>query len=407
MDDLPGMASVSPVTAGDSVDWAAFRAKFPATRRGVYAGIASSSIISDAAKEAAEWVIRAKWSGEDDKGRIKGQMPVARERFAQILHASSDEIAVTKNVTEGLNIVATAIDWRSGDNVVLCADLEHPNNIYLWLALRDRGVEIRCIPARDGAIDTDAMIAAIDDCTRIVTAATVTFTPGFRTELERIGRACRAKDALFLVDAVQSCGILDIDVSAAHVDALATSTSKGLLGVTGLGFLYVRDAWIARLRPAYIGRFSVARGDGHYSEFEGDAFTLAPDARRFEAGNYNWAGIAAVTASMGELLEIGIPKIEARAVGLAETLAAELASLGYPVTTPPRSERRSHIVTIGALGSGDTETTNDARLDRLANALREGGVKFTIRRGLVRFGFHAFNDESDVAHIVAIARGVN
>ena len=157
------------------------------------------------------------------------------------------EIAVTKNVTEGLNIVANAIDWKAGDNVVVCAELEHPNNIYIWLSLRDRGVQVRAIPARNGAIDTQAMIDAIDARTRILTVASVTFAPGFRSELAALGRACRKSGALFLVDAVQSCGILDLDVEAAAIDALATSTSKGLMGIGGLGFLYVRSDWIGRL----------------------------------------------------------------------------------------------------------------------------------------------------------------
>jgi selenocysteine lyase/cysteine desulfurase len=331
-------------------------------------------------------------------------MTNARERFARVIGAKPAEIAVTKNVTEGLNIVAHAIAWGPGDNVVVCTDLEHPNNVYVWLALKARGVEVRTPRARNGAIDTEAMIAAIDARTRIVTAASVTFAPGFRTELERIGRACRKAGALFLVDGVQSCGILDLDVDACAIDALTTSTSKGLIGIAGIGFLYVRSEWIERLVPVYIGRYSIERGTGHESEIEDHSFRLVGDARRFEAGNYNWAGIAAAQASMAELLQVGIPAIEQRAVGLATSLAEGLAGLNLPVTHPPEGIERSHIVTIGRLGAGDTKRTGEARLDRFAAALKEGRVAYTIRKGLVRFGFHYFNDESDVARVLDIAR---
>ena len=204
--------------------------------------------------------------------------------------------------------MAAAVDWQPGDNVVFCPELEHPNNIYCWQVLVERGVELRMVPARGGAIDTGAMAAAIDRRTRVVTTSSVTFTPGFRTDLAALGRACRDAGALFLVDAVQSLGVLDLNVEDAGVDALATSASKGLLGPAGVGFLFVRQAWAERLRPAYVARFSVERGAGHESEMENLDFRRLPNARRFEIGNYNYIGLAAVQASLGELLGIGIAR---------------------------------------------------------------------------------------------------
>jgi selenocysteine lyase/cysteine desulfurase len=385
-------------------DWTRIRERYPAATHSTFLNITSGTPLSLAAKAAVIDLLEAQALGEADGDMRKPLMDNARSRFAQLIGASSTEIAVTKNVTEGLNIVAHAIDWRAGDNVVVCTDLEHPNNIYLWLALRDQGVEVRMPKARDGAIDTQAMIAAIDERTRIVTAASVTFAPGHRTELEAIGDACRAKGALFLVDGVQSCGILDLDVEACKIDALTTSASKGLIGIAGTGFLYVRGEWIERLRPIYIGRYSIERGAGHQSEVETHDYRLAGDARRFEAGNYNWSGIAAVQASLGELLAVGTPVIERRAVGLASALADELRMLEMPVTEPPVGIARSHIVTVGRIGAGDTKTTGDPKLDRVAAALKEGKVKYTIRKGLLRFGFHYYNNESDVSRVSEIFR---
>jgi len=296
----PGKQSVAP----QSVDWNEIRARYPVATKSTFLNITSGTPLSNAAKAAVENLIAAQWDGSGSREQRYALLASARERFADLIRAKSSEIAITKNVTEGLNIVANAVDWKAGDNVVVCTELEHPNNIYLWLALRDRGVQVRAVPARNGAIDTQAMIDAIDARTRILTVSSVTFAPGFRAELAPLGRACRASGALFLVDAVQSCGILDLDVESSAIDALATSTSKGLMGIGGLGFLYVRSNWIGRLRPAYVGRYSVERGKGHDSEIEGTSYRLLPDARRFEAGNYNWPGIAAASASLGELLEI-------------------------------------------------------------------------------------------------------
>ncbi|MGH8617439.1 MAG: aminotransferase class V-fold PLP-dependent enzyme [Burkholderiales bacterium] len=398
-------AETATVAAHTAIDWDNIRARYPAALNSTFLNITSGTPLSTAAKTAVNQLIEAQWDGSGSREQRYRLLASARARFAQLVRAKPAEIAVTKNVSEGLNIIANAIDWKRGDNVVVCAELEHPNNIYLWLALRDRGVEVRAVPARNGAVDTPAMIAAIDARTRILTTASVTFAPGFRTELAALGRACRKAGVLFLVDGVQGCGILDLDVEACCIDALATSTSKGLIGIAGFGFLYVREEWIARLRPAYIGRYSIERGKGHESEIEDDDYHLLPDARRFEAGNYNWAGVAAANASLGELLEVGTARIEPRAVALAIALADGLEAQGLTVTQPPEVVERSHIVTVGRLGAGDAQSSHDPRLNRIGQALQEGNVKFTVRKGLLRFGFHYYNNEADVSRVVDIVRG--
>ena len=393
----------SPVTES-TIDWSEIRARYPVAMRSVFLNITSGTPLSNTARSAVQRLVDAQWEGRgarEDKQRL---MASCRQRFAQLIGAQPAQIAVTKNVTEGLNIVANAIDWQPGDNIVFCQELEHPNNIYLWLELRRRGVEIRTPAARHGAIDTQAMIDAIDDRTRLLTVASVTFTPGFRSELAALGQACRKAGVLFLVDAVQSCGILDMDVEACCIDALATSTSKGLMGMPGLGFLYVDSEWIDRLHPVYVGRYSVERGKGHESEIEGASYALIADARRFEAGNYNWVGIAAAESSIGELLAIGTERIEPRVVALASALAEGLDALDLAVSRPPETVARSHIVTIGRLGAGDAHSSHDPRLNRIGAALVEGGVKFTVRKGMLRFGFHCYSDESDVARVIEIAR---
>jgi cysteine desulfurase / selenocysteine lyase len=394
------MATALEKQKPSQIDWAEVRARYPAALASVYFNIASSAVLSKAARAAAEEAVRSCSLGRGDKEAHTRMLGETRQRFAQLINGDTDEIAVVKNVSEGLNAVAAAIDWKKGDNVALCGEYEHPNNIYLWLALRERGVELRILPPRQGMIDADAMVAAIDARTRVVTASSVTFVPGFRTDLARIGRACRERGALFLVDAVQSAGVLEMDVRKNHIDALATSTSKGLLGVPGLGFLFVRREWAKRLRPAYIARYSIKR-EGHYSEFESYDFEWLPNAQRFEIGNYNWIGLAAAHASLGELLALGSAQIESHVVGLTEKLADGLAAHGLPVTSPP--VRRSHLMTIGEMGSGDTQSTSDPRVGRFAAALEAAKVQFTMRRGMVRFGLHLYNDAADVARVVEIA----
>jgi len=389
-----------------TIDWPAVRARYPAANEQTYLNVGSKSILSNAAGEAARAALDLTWRGTDKKS--SDNEPYLREvrgRFASIIGAQADDVAITKNVTEGLNAVASGLRWSAGDNVVLCAALEHPNNIYAWLALRERGVELRTVEPRNDAIDAAAMTAAIDRRTRVVSASSVSFTPGFRTDLAAIGRECQRAGAMFVVDGVQSTGVLELNVDMALVDALATSTSKGLLGVPGLGFLYVRRSWAEQLTPASIGRYSVVRS-GHQSEIESFDYRLLGDARRFEAGNYNWIGLATAHASMEELLDVGVASIEEHATTLARSLAIGLRERGFMVSQPPRESLPSHLVTVGQLGSGSAYSTDDPKLSRFAAALEAGNVNFSVRRGLLRFGLHCYNDASDVAKVLAVADDV-
>ena len=102
-----------------------------------------------------------------------------------------------------------------------------------------------------------------------------------------------------------------------------------------------------------------------------------------------------------------MPRIEAHAVELASALAEGLQGCGLDVTQPPETVQRSHIVTVGRLGAGDAQGSHDARLNRIGAAMQAEGVKLTFRKGLMRFGFHCYNDASDVARVVALARAVD
>ncbi|MCL4767867.1 MAG: aminotransferase class V-fold PLP-dependent enzyme [Hyphomicrobiaceae bacterium] len=381
------------------------RARFPAAREWTYLNVGSRGIISDAARQAAVELVDGHWLVDVSKEKINPLLVTCKEELARLIHGDPSEVAVTENVSEGLNAVATAIEWQAGDNVVVSADLEHANNVYLWYWVRRFGVEVRAIPPRAGEIDAEALAAAIDGRTRIVTAASVTFTPGFRTDLQTIGKAARAHGSLFLVDGVQSCGILMLDVHDNCIDALATSTSKGLLGLMGLGFLWVRKDWLPRLKPAYVARTGIAT-TGHYSEIESVDFEFAPAAERFEVGNPNWVGIAAAAKALQEINVAGIERIEAHALALAEKLRHGLEGLGLPVRRPGSARALSHLVTVGERGAGDAYSTSDPVLNAIAAALKEERVRFSIRRGLLRFGFHMYNNDQDVEKVITIARHV-
>jgi selenocysteine lyase/cysteine desulfurase len=388
----------------DGVALAEARSHFPALERWTYMDVSARGVLSREVRAALDAHLDDRMlNGAADKAHFFALIERARERFAQLIGAEPDEIAYTKNISEGLNMVATALDWHRGDNVVLCPELEHPNNVYAWLNLRRYGVEVRMVPARDGHIPIDTMIERIDSRTRVATVSTVSFAPGFRTDVETLGLACRERGVLLLVDGAQSVGVQHTDVRASNIDALAVSTQKGLLALYGMGFLYVRREWAERLQPAYLARFGVDLGDAHEASLGGYDFKLAAGARRFDLGNYNFLATAAVDASMKQLLEWDTRRIEPYVSGLTHALARGFLDLGLKVVGGEPGPHLTKIVTIGEM-SADHYGTGDERYNRLYEHLTAQGVKLSIRRGMLRFSLHVYNNMGDVERVLGLTR---
>lgn len=380
------------------------RGNFPALERWIYMDVAARGVLSRQVRAALDCHLDDRMlNGATDKEQFFALVERARARFAQLIGADADEIAYTKNISEGLNIVATGLHWKKGDNVVLCAELEHPNNVYAWLNLRRYGVDVRTVPARDGHIPIDALVERMDARTRVATVSTVSFAPGFRTDVEALGKACRERDVLLLVDAAQSVGVQHTDVRASNIDALAVSTQKGLLALYGMGYLYVRREWAERLQPAYLARFGVDLGDAHEASIGGFDYKLARGARRFDLGNYNFLATAAVDASMKQLLEWDTRRIEPYVQGLTHALARGLLELGLTVAGGAPGPHITKIVTVGSM-SADHYGTGESRYNQLYEHLVANGVRLSIRRGMLRFSLHVYNNMEDVERVLGLAR---
>jgi cysteine desulfurase/selenocysteine lyase len=380
------------------------RAQFPALERWTYVDVAGRGVISREARAALEAHLDERMLNGGDKAKFFELVETTRGRFAQLIHAAPHEIALTKNISEGLNMVATAFDWKRGDNVILCPELEHPNNVYPWLNMQRYGLEVRTVRPREGHIPVDEIVTRMDSGTRVATVSTVTFAPGFRTDVETLGRACRERGVLLLVDAAQSIGVLDTDVNRLHVDALAVSTQKGLLGLYGMGFFYCRREWAERMKPAYLARFGVDLGEAHEATLGDLSFKFAPAARRFDLGNYNFAACAAVNASMQQLLAWRTGDIERHVTRLAHALARGFLELGLAVSGGAPGSHLANIVTVGEL-SADHYATGSARYNRLYEHLTANRVKLSIRRGTLRFSLHVYNNMDDVERVLDLTRG--
>jgi cysteine desulfurase/selenocysteine lyase len=382
-----------------------FRAGFPAVRSQTYMSICDKMILHDDVRAAIDAFLDHLALASANRTQHEVRVGSAREKFAQLMNVATGTVAATRNVSDGTNSIAWAMPWKEGDNVVLTSDSEHPNNVYPWLRQRERGIEVRVVqPLANGAIDIDGMIAAMDARTRVVTAASATFAPGHRTDLQRLGEASRKRDALFLVDGVQTAGILHHDLSAEPIDAFATSTSKGLLGLYAFGFLYVSPQWIDRLSPAYLSRPAVVQQTDDHSTMGGFDYAYQPDSRRFEVGSFNLAGAYATDASISLLLDLGSKAIEKHVLSLASRLHGGLTEVGVEPAVPGSGPQQSHIITLGQLDAGGHGFSSDPVIEPLSKHLTQSKVAHTIRRGQLRMGLHAYNNEADVEATIAAVR---
>ena len=367
---------------------AVIREAFPDLAGATYLDVSARGPLPAAARRAAEAMLMDQATGSVVKSAWFATAERVRAKVAARLSVSPNDIAFTKNASEGLNLVGTAMRLQRGDRIVVAPSIEHPNNIFPWLwQAETAGAEVVSIRSQDGESIEDAIIAALDGRTRLVAVTTVDFASGRRTDLRRLGAACRASDVFLLVDAAQSSGVLVEDLSGLPVDGWATAVQKGLLGLYGQGLLYVRRSWADRLRPAGLARFSVDLAETHEAAGPEGGWRLRSGAGRFELGNHNFVALAALEESLDLLALVGREEVERRATGAAGALRAGIEALGISVL-PLAPAHQAHIVSLGdGLGCGH-DTTDSAWITSLSTHLRERGVVHSVRRGVLRLSTH-------------------
>ena len=378
-----------------------FRALFPGAQHQVYMNIAARGLVPTTVRDVVARYMDDCVAGASDKDLLREQIDETRASFAHMIGADAEEVAITKNVSEGLNLIAASLPWEEGDNVVVCPELEHPNNIYLWYNLRRRyGVEVRAIAPVDGRMPIEAMVAAMDDRTRVVTFPTISFAPGFITDSAPLVAAAKAVGALTIVDGAQSIGALETDVHALGFDALAVATQKCLMSLYGFGFLYVRREVADQLVPIHVARYGIEL-DAHETAYSDGELEYQPGARRFDLGNYNYLGMSATREVLRLLGDVGITAVERHVRGLAAKLADGLLALGLPVAGGAPGPHLAHIVSVGQIGGGRHYSADDPEVNDLHQYLVAEGVVFSLRSGVLRFSLGAYNNEEDVDRVLA------
>ncbi len=314
--------------------------EFPALGEVAYLEHAHRAPLPERARRAVERALRAAGEGVLGKPALEQAAEEARANVARILGARPAEVSFTQNTTSALAAVAASIDWREGDRVVTNAG-EWPSAIEAW---RRPGVKVEVLPLAGERLDLGQVAEAAKGA-RVLSVASVALATGERRDLVRLARIAKDAGALLVVDAAQSVGVLETDVRALGVDALAACSRKWLLGPPEAGILYVR---------------------------EGAPF--APRPQGALAGPL----LAGLAASTGWLLEVGMRRVEEAALARAHELRDRARAQGF--------ETRGDGPIVRVLGAL-------SGLDAHGVVAREGG-------GEVRFSPHFWNPPGDAEKAV-------
>lgn len=356
--------------------------EFPVTENRIFFDHAKVSPLPNRVRQAVNAFVNDVSSfGTENYSGWMNEVESVRASFARLIHADVSEVAFVKNTSEGISIVANGLDWKPGDNVVI-PDIEFPANVYPWWNLKRLGVETRFVPAIDGRVLFDDLVARVDSRTRILSVSSVECNSGFRNDLNRIGTFCKEKGILFCVDAIQSLGVLPMDVKRDHIDFLAADGHKWLLSVEGLGGFYISAKAMEKIHPAVVGWNSVINA----YDFMNYDFTLRPDAQRFEEGSFNTMSIMAFGAALSLFHEVGVDNIERRVMSLGDRILEGLQRRNFKILNSVILEERSGIISFN--GEMDLEKFSDYAADNQ--------VSLTVRNGMVRLSPHFYNRESEI-----------
>ena len=370
------------------MDWDALRRReFPVAEHWAYFDHAAVAPLPRRSGQALHaWVEDQQAHGVIHWPEWGAKVEQARADVARLINAHVDEVAFIANTTQGIGLVAEGYPWQPGDSVVTAAE-EYPSNLFPWLNLASRGVSVRTVATRDdGRIWVEDLANAIDATTRVLTISHVEFATGFRNDLDRLGELCQQRGVALFVDAIQGLGPLTIDVAATPIDFLAADGHKWLLGPEGAGLLYIKRAWIDRLRPIGVGWKSVV---SDYNS-PGINFTLKPTAGRWEGGTFAMAPLQAFARSLSLFLEVGPATISERILDRAEAVREVARAAGWLVYGSTRPADLSGIVAISKPG-----------VDPVAFALRlrDRGVALACRRGRLRISPHIYNNADDLGRL--------
>lgn len=367
--------------------------EFPVTKEKAFLAHAAVCALPRCVATAMQDYTTRCTQGDQESVLPDGLLHHTRKLAAELINAKPEEIALVGPTSLGLSLIANGLNFRKHDNVLVYFD-DYPSNVYPWMTLADRGVEVRFLNIRDlGKLRVTDIMGQVDEQTRMVAIASCHFLTGWRVELETIGRQLRSKNILFCVDGIQTLGAFPTNVE--HIDFLAADAHKWLLGPCSAGILYVRKELQDRLMPTVYGWHNV-RNPNFVAQEE---IVFRADAQRYEAGTNNLIGLAGLHAALKLLQAVGVENIGRELLRKRSCLTPRLQEKGYTVLyadAPPQNS--SGIVTFHKPGTD---------LAALHQKLLENSVQISLRtdrkgQQYLRVSPHFYNTDEELERLLRL-----
>jgi len=290
--------------------------------------------------------------------RLGAWLEVARERFARLIGAPKDAIALVPSTSAGVSAIATALRFVPGERV-LCFDGEFPTNVAPWqAAARGGGARVDLVPlapfARSHAEGLDAVREQLErgkpdnGQVRVVAVSAVQFQTGLAMPIAALAELAHAHGALLFVDAIQAAGAVPIDVEASGVDFLAAAGHKWLMGPLGEAYLFVSPRVRERLEPVQVGWLGIEDAFVFLGEPDRLRYDrpFATDARVFEQGVVPFANYAGSAVALESLERLGVGAIFEHANAWLDALEPQLTEAGWTSVRPRERAARSAIASF-------------------------------------------------------------
>lgn len=319
--------------------------------------------------------------------------------LASLLNANSDEIAYIENATRAWDMAFYALPLQPGDRILTHESEYVSNYLALLQQAQRRSLHIDLVPSDEhGQIDLSALKNAITDSTKVIALTHVPTQGGLVNPAEAVGQIAKEAGLMYLLDACQSVGQIELDVKKLQCDVLSGTGRKFLRGPRGTGFLYVRSGFLEELDPPFV--------DLHSAQWtQDDGFTFQPNATRFENWESFYAGRIGLAKAVEYANRIGLPAIQTRVSELGNRLRGELDALKQ-VSTHDLGAQRCGIVTFSKQGisASDMHQALQNRKMNISQALFTSARLDFGRRKLAdtaRASVHYFNTDDEIDQFVA------
>ena len=380
---LPTASCTGSSTAEDPLG---VRADFPVMQNLTFLNTAYIGPVSTVVRDAADKYAEEKLMWADSRLQLENK-EMTRNAFADLFGAKPEEIALLYSTSDGENIVTDGLDLKAGDNVVV-DELHFSTTFVLYQELgKQKGIELRVVPVKDGRTRVEDFEARIDSKTRLVSVAWVSNKNGFRQDLHKLAEVAHANGALLYADSVQAIGHFATNLDELGVDFLTTGSYKWLFANFGVAPFFIREEHLDRIQPDRYGHSQVVEG------LPGYQFRLEETAAKFEYASLAWSAVFQLDASLKYLKKVGLSRIEEHGISLCGELREGLTKLGFKIWTP-----EGNLSPILSFAHGQDS-------DHLRQMLKEEAIDVTLREdkgSVMRVAMAMFNNQNDIQRLLKL-----